>query len=239
MSAKTKNAGNFPPLDYCDQEDCSRADQIIHALEVLLVAEDNGFSQAMGSFLQDQGYQVYLAPDVGTAVEELANYNFDLLIVQLGRNDQAGLAAVHQARRLKNPPKIMVLCGPQGKMLPVEAFEVEVDDYLIFPFSTAEFSRRLAVLAGPVLRAGGSVPVHRFNARMLDNLVEIMEEIRQALHQAAAALQGFQGREAGCFNEGEPQMLDEIMARLSQAVGLAGHFDNRSAPASHRHDRQR
>jgi DNA-binding response OmpR family regulator len=237
MNLKTNDPGlprhwEFIAPRYC-QKNFSQAElETIKTLEVLILSEDSSFSEAMGTILQDQGYQVYLAPDVRTALEELDNFNFDLLIVQLSRSDQPGLAAVHKARQAQSSPKVMVISGPQGKMLPVEAFEADVDDYLIFPFSTAEFSRRVAALLEPAAIARDQSPGGKINADTLGTLLLLMSEISNALLQATDSLQGLHRREFGRLSEGGAKVLDEVMTHISQAVGLAYHFHQKTSHIS-------
>ena len=236
MQTNITSAGFSQPWEfydhYCQHTDCGQADlEIIKPLEVLILTEDGAFSQTMGAILQDQGYQIYLAPDVETAVEELNNYNFDLLLVQLGQSDRTGLAAVYKARQLADPPKIMVIGGPRGTMFPVEAFEVEVDDYLIFPFSTTEFARRTAALLGPAAR-GWAQEQSPVNVQALDSLLLFMEEMRKALLQATAALQSLHRREFDHLSEDGAKILDEVMEHIIQAAGLACHFHQKTLHTS-------
>ncbi len=238
MNTKRNNLSVTNPLEYYGASLCllkcpsEEPMEILRAVEVLVLAEDPDFSQSMGAILQDQGYQIYLAPDAATAAEELDNYNFDLLILQSGPNNAAGLAAVRKARQVQSSPKVMVISGPKSKALPVEAFEVEVDDYLLFPFSTAEFIRRVAALLDENSAAPGRIqglsPTARVNARALESLIFFMEEIRNSLLQAGASLQGLHRREFGHLSKSGAQKLDEVMDHLSQAAGLAWHFHQKT-----------
>ena len=244
MNAKRNDSGFTVPLEYYGASYCRlecpslTPMEIVKTVEVLILGEDLDVSQAMGAILQDQGYQIYLAPDVKTAVEELDNYNFDLVIVQAGRDSPDGLAAVRKAQELKSPPKIMVISGSQGKLFPVEAFESDADDYLAFPFSTTEFGRRVAALLGPELadrQIRDQSPAEKINAQALASLNHLMEEIRTALLQATASLQGLHRREFAHLSNDGAKKLDEMMEHLSQAVGLAWHFHHKTAHISQMH----
>lgn len=241
MNTERNDSGFSVPLEYYEASYCHlkcpslTPMEIVKTVEVLILGEDLDVSQAMGAILQDQGYQIYLAPDVKTAVEELDNYNFDLVIVQVGRDSLDGLAAVRKAKQMGSPPKIMLISGTQVKLFPVEAFESDADDYLVFPFSTIEFGRRVAALLGPELadrQIQDQSPAEKINAQALVTLNQLMEEIRKALLQASASLQGFHGREFAHLSIDGAKKLDEVMDHLSQAVGLAWHFHHKTSHIS-------
>jgi DNA-binding response OmpR family regulator len=206
--------------------------ELIKELEILIVAEDLEFAKAMGAILQEQGYQIYLAPDVETALEELDNYSIDLLIVQPGRDDLANLDAALKVKQGEAPVKVMVISGPRGKMFPVEAFELEVDDYLIFPFSTAELGRRVASLLGPGLPDLGDFPAQspaeRINARTLASLRLLMGEIRSTLVKANASLQTVNRSEYGPLNKEGAAKINEILHHISRTIGLAEGFHRKT-----------
>jgi DNA-binding response OmpR family regulator len=241
MLTTTNNSGFTPSLEFYEADyypvGHSQADlEIIKALEVMIVAEDVDFSRAMGAILQEQGYQIYVAPDVQTAVEELDNYNIDLLIVQLSRDSLAGLAAVRQARQGENSAKVMIISGPTGKEFPAEAFEADVDDYLLFPFSTAQLGRRVAALLGPELAARGQIhdqsPAEKINAHALESLHLLMGDIRNTLLQVSASVRGLNHREYGHLSPDGAKKIDEILGHISQAMDLANTFYHRTSPIS-------
>jgi len=111
--------------------------------EILLVDEKVPISSAIGFILQSKGYLVMLAPDAETASEDLDNYFFDLMLVYLNGYEQDKLDLLRQANRRSPQTKVMIVANPQRMTLPLEAFQMEVDDYLLTPFSALELCRRV------------------------------------------------------------------------------------------------
>ncbi|MGQ9687255.1 MAG: hypothetical protein ACUVXF_00485 [Desulfobaccales bacterium] len=116
--------------------------------KILIFSVDQEFAQKLTVFLGHQGYRLYVAPDLEAVLEEMYNYTFDLLIIQMNRGNPLNMAVVRQAQRPGNRTRVLVVSSSQGDLFPLEAFQAEVGDYLVFPFSTAELARRVAALLG-------------------------------------------------------------------------------------------
>lgn len=111
--------------------------------EILLVDEKVPISSAIGFILQAKGYLVMLAPDAETASKDLDNYCFDLMLVYLNGYEKDKLDLLRQANRRSPQTKVMIVANPQTMTLPLEAFQMEVDDYLLAPFSALDLCRRV------------------------------------------------------------------------------------------------
>lgn len=111
--------------------------------EILLVDERTPIISAIGYILQSKGYQVVLAPDAETALEELNNYYFDMLLVYLAGCESDKLDLLREAKKRAPWTKVMLAGNPRKLTMPIEAFQVEVDDYLLTPFDAGELCRRV------------------------------------------------------------------------------------------------
>jgi response regulator RpfG family c-di-GMP phosphodiesterase len=111
--------------------------------EVLLVEDGTGVFEEIGGILQEQGFQVLLAPNAITALEEMGNYPLDLIMVGANREDFSGLQVLDQAK-CQNPEVVtVVLTRGYGVDLPVEAYESDIDCYLGWPVLPGDLGRRL------------------------------------------------------------------------------------------------
>ena len=78
------------------------------------------------------------------ALEALVKKNYDQVIAKLTTADRESLDILKQAKRLNPEVKIMVVSGNNDAIFPLEAFQVEVDDYLLMPLSPPELWRRVS-----------------------------------------------------------------------------------------------
>jgi response regulator RpfG family c-di-GMP phosphodiesterase len=118
-------------------------DKTMALKEILLVDEKAPIISAMGWILQSKGYLVMLAPDAETASEDLENYHFDLMLVNLTEYEAEKLDLLQRAKRSFPQTRVMVMGNPQRMRMPIQAFQLEVDDYLLTPFSAPELCRRV------------------------------------------------------------------------------------------------
>jgi DNA-binding response OmpR family regulator len=123
--------------------------------EVLLVEDGTGAFEEIGSILQEQGFQVLLAPDTSTAMEEVGNYQVDVVMVAATRQDPRGLRVLDQAKHLNPDVVTVLLTRGYGSDLPVEAYEADIDCYLGWPVLPGDLGRRLMnLLAADLLDEG-------------------------------------------------------------------------------------
>lgn len=191
--------------------------------EVMIVTDQFAFTQALGNMLKEEDCQIYLAPEFSTVIEDLQNYSIDLLIVQVSRSNRAGMAAIRQAKQAG--AKVIVISGPQGRDFPVESFELAVDDYLIFPFTTAQLRRKVAALLAPTSAYQEKSRAEEVNAEVLKSLRLLMAEIRSSLTRVIETLNlpEAEGRH-GQQGAGE---TDEILQEISHAIGLTDDFQRK------------
>jgi DNA-binding response OmpR family regulator len=111
--------------------------------EILVVEDGSGLFPKIGAMLQDRGFQVFLAPDADTALQEVANYNFAAVIVGASREKAAGLHVLAAIKERRADIKTMVVTRLMNPQLPVQAYEMEIDDYIHWPLSSAELNGRV------------------------------------------------------------------------------------------------
>lgn len=118
-------------------------DRTMKSKEILLVVGKVPIISAIGFTLQSKGYLVMREPEAKTATKDLDNYCFDLMIFYLNGYEKDKLDLLCQVNRRCPQPKVMIVANPQRMALPLEAFQMEVDDYLLLPFSAEELCRRV------------------------------------------------------------------------------------------------
>lgn len=111
--------------------------------EILLVDEEAPIISAVSFILQCKGYLVMLAPDARTAWEDVENYHFDLILFSLSGYEVDKLDLLQRAKRKSPQPKVMVVGNPLKTTWPLEILNLEVDDYLLTPFTAPELCFRV------------------------------------------------------------------------------------------------
>jgi DNA-binding response OmpR family regulator len=64
----------------------------------LLIEDDVCCQKVQGCYLMELGYQVEIAPDAKTAIQQVINNIYDLIVLDLGLPDQSGEKVITAAR---------------------------------------------------------------------------------------------------------------------------------------------
>lgn len=193
--------------------------------EILLVEDDTGIFEEIGCILQEQGFQVLLAPDAPTAFQEVSNYQVDIVMVSVTRKDSAGLQILDRAKRLHPDVVTVVLTRGFGGDLPVEAYEAEVDCYLGWPVLPGDLGRRLMnLLAGDLLKENPgqqSPSTGKVDRRVWFLVGRFVYEVWTVLNHAGNSMNSIQNHEVDCLSgKSAPQIQDlsRTITSLTDAV---------------------
>jgi len=117
--------------------------------EILLVEDGSGLFPKIGDMLQSRGFQVILAPNADMALQEMLNNDIAAVIAGASREQFAGLQVLAAVKEKRAEVKTMVVTRLVDPGLPVQAYEMDIDDYIHWPLSSAELTGRLRSLLEP------------------------------------------------------------------------------------------
>ena len=119
---------------------------------VLVVEDEESFSEALAYMLRKEGYEVALAATGPAALEEFDRSGADLVLLDLMLPGLPGTEVCRQLRQRSKVPVIM-LTAKDGEVDKVVGLELGADDYVTKPFSSRELVARIRA----VLRRGSDV----------------------------------------------------------------------------------
>jgi DNA-binding response OmpR family regulator len=115
--------------------------------KILLVEDEPKVCELIKAYLVKDGYDVTIAGDGKTAIEQARLYKPDLILLDLNLPELDGLEVCRTIRKQSNVPIIM-LTARDEEVDKVVGLEIGADDYVTKPFSP----RELAARVGAVLR---------------------------------------------------------------------------------------
>jgi DNA-binding response OmpR family regulator len=192
--------------------------------DILLISDGTNLVQTIGLVLEYKGFAVKTTTSPEAALEALGRKNYDLVVSKLSPDYPVGLDILKRAQRLNPEAKVMVVSGNRETIFPLEAFEINVDDYLLLPVSPPELWRRVSrclerrevVDLQPLRVAAGPGEDDRVGPQIL----LMSQDIRRALLSSAAALKllalGFYG-----------EMSEPVKAKLhdiTDRIETMGHL---------------
>ncbi len=112
--------------------------------EILLLGDGSHSFRTMGWVLEYKGFSIKAVTGPDAALEALVKKDYDLFIANLSREEKDNLAVVRQAKRIDPSIKVMLLTDRLDLAFPLEAYNIDINDYIIMPVSAHEFCRRVA-----------------------------------------------------------------------------------------------
>jgi signal transduction histidine kinase len=158
--------------------------------DILIVNDGSTFLKTIGLILADKGHRTCVTDSPLEALAELARKYFRLVIVKLP-GKTAGSPALLNAVKDLNPEVRLIILGEDAR-LPVEAFKLAVDDYILLPCRPVEVWRRitscLKAIPGAADQEAVQGKLNAANGRVLTKLSLLFHDLRGGLVSMQAAL---------------------------------------------------
>ena len=133
-------------------------------MRILVVEDEPVAATVLAKGLREHAYAVDIAPDGGAALEQLAETDYDLVILDILLPRINGLDLCRQLRSDESAVPVLMLTARGGLDDRVEGLDAGADDYLSKPYHFPELLARVRAL----LRRG---PAFEGSALSLDDLV--------------------------------------------------------------------
>jgi len=125
---------------------------------VLLVEDDSRLAEMLSEYLGQAGFRVAVAPLGATALRQLAETEYDAVVLDLMLPDMDGLDVCRQVRTRSDTP-VLMLTARGDAIDRIIGLELGADDYLPKPFEPRELLARLRAILRR--RAPGKTPAER------------------------------------------------------------------------------
>ena len=109
---------------------------------ILVVEDEESFSDALGYMLRKEGFEVATATTGPDGVAEFDRAGADLVLLDLMLPGLSGIEVCRQLRQRSDVPVIM-LTAKDGEVDKVVGLEIGADDYVTKPFSARELVARI------------------------------------------------------------------------------------------------
>ena len=109
---------------------------------VLVVEDEESYSDALAYMLRKEGYEVAIAADGNAALTEFDRFGPDIVLLDLMLPGVPGTEVCRQIRQTSSVPVIMV-SAKDDEVDKVVGLELGADDYVTKPYSTRELLARI------------------------------------------------------------------------------------------------
>jgi DNA-binding response OmpR family regulator len=115
-------------------------------VRVLVVEDDEEIALVLQRSLRMDGYEVRIARDGHGALEDVASFAPDILVLDLGLPGLDGLEVARRLRDDGHDVPILILTARDALDSRVEGLDLGADDYLVKPFERQELLARMRAL---------------------------------------------------------------------------------------------
>ena len=146
---------------------------------ILLVEDEDSFSDPLSYLLGQEGYEVTVADDGLKALAEFDRNGADLVLLDLMLPGASGTEVCRELRAKSNVPIIM-RTAKDSEIDKVVGLELGADDYVTKPFSLGEVLARLRAIERRTGRTGESGVVRTADGRVVVDLAAHLLEVEGA-----------------------------------------------------------
>ena len=179
--------------------------------DILIVNDGSPFLKTIGLLLADKGHRTCVTDSPLEALAELTRKYFRLVIVKLP-GKTADSPALLKAVQDLNPEARLIILGEDAR-LPLEAFKLAVDDYILLPCRPVEVWRRitgcLKALRGAAAPEAVQGKLNAANERVLTKLSLLFHDLRGGLVSLQATLKLSRRLAQGQLDADVDRLLDD------------------------------
>lgn len=141
-------------------------------MRILVIEDEPALCEQIANDLKTAGYTVDKALDGEEGFFLATEYDFDLMVIDLGLPKISGMEIIGKLRSLNIHNPILILTARDHWQDKVSGLSAGADDYLAKPFHTEELLARINALIRR--SAGHSSPVLRLGVLTLDTLQQMI-----------------------------------------------------------------
>lgn len=120
---------------------------MIQAMKLLIIEDELSLQELMTKSLKKDGYVVENAMDYGSAMDKLAGYSYDCVLLDINLPGGSGLDILEWLKKSGSRANVIIISARDSIDDKVRGLELGADDYLAKPFHMAELAARIRSVA--------------------------------------------------------------------------------------------
>jgi signal transduction histidine kinase len=194
--------------------------------DILIINDGSPFLKTIGLILAQKGNRTCVTESPSEALAELTRKYFRLVIIKLQGKAVDAPALLNAVKDL-NPKARLIILGEDAQ-LPVEVFQIAVDDYILLPCRPVEVWRRitscLQALRGAAASGAVQGKLNVTNGRVLSKLSLLFHDLRGGLVSMQAALKLSRRLAQGQLDADVERLLEDAGKKADWLVSLMEGF---------------
>jgi DNA-binding response OmpR family regulator len=125
-------------------------------MTILIVEDEKHLAKEVSEYLSDANFVCDVAYFYNTALQNMNDRDYDVILIDLKLPDGNGLNLIHQIKKKKLTAGIIVLSANDELDLRISALDAGADDFLVKPFHLSELNSRVKALIRRNLHQGNN-----------------------------------------------------------------------------------
>ena len=115
-------------------------------MKLLIIEDEAALRESINRYFSSEGVLCELCPDYTCAIEKIALYDYDCILLDIGLPDGDGLMILQQLKQLGKEDGVVIISARNSLDDRIAGLNLGADDYLVKPFHLAELMARVVAL---------------------------------------------------------------------------------------------
>ena len=112
-------------------------------MKLLIVEDEPGLSETIAKYFAEDGGICEIAMDLQTALQKIALYDYDAILLDIGLPDGEGFKLLEQLKLKDKKEGVLIISARNSLDDKIKGLNIGADDYMTKPFHLAELKARL------------------------------------------------------------------------------------------------
>lgn len=115
-------------------------------MKILIIEDEPGLQRSIAQYLMSEGNMCSMASTYAKALDRLANYEYDCILLDLNLPDGEGLQLLSYLKKMNRKEGVIIISARNSVDQKIEGLSLGADDYLIKPFHLSELNARIVAV---------------------------------------------------------------------------------------------
>jgi DNA-binding response OmpR family regulator len=115
-------------------------------LKLLIVEDEDGLRESIEKYFTEEGSICEVCADLKTALQKIALYQYDCILLDIGLPDGEGFAILEYLKVANKTECVLIISARNSLDDKIKGLNIGADDYITKPFHLAELKARLLAI---------------------------------------------------------------------------------------------
>jgi DNA-binding response OmpR family regulator len=147
-------------------------------LKLLLIEDEQSLRETIEKYFSEEGSICETCADQHTAIQKIAVYNYDCILLDIGLPDGDGFAVLNYLKSAGKNECVLIISARNSLDDKIKGLNLGADDYITKPFHLAELKARLmAIFRRKAFDSNSTLTYNGINVDLLGRTVTVNDKV--------------------------------------------------------------